>query len=316
MNERAVRVSAVVCTRNRASSIGDAVGSLLACDHPSFEVVVIDQSTDDATVAALRAFGSDPRLRVVSTQTKGLGLARNVGLDCAVGRIVAFTDDDCVVPPDWLTVMERAFDVDESIGVVFCNVVAAAHDHDAGFIPDYVRHGDVLVRSFLRKLTARGIGAGLAVRRDEVLAMGGFDASLGAGARFSSCEDRDVAIRAIASGLAVYETAATAVVHAGFRTWQEGRELTERDWFGSGAAYSKIVSCRQWRALCVLGYEAFVIGLLKPFEPLLHFRRPQGLRRPLYFARGFLAGVRSPVDRRTMTFVVAGGITETQAVPQ
>src|SRR5438105_1416080 len=93
----------VVATRNRGPMIQEALSSILALREPGLEILVIDQSTNDSTRRAIADIsGCDPRLRVHSTRTEGLARARNLGIQLAVGDVVAFTDDDCVVDPGWL----------------------------------------------------------------------------------------------------------------------------------------------------------------------------------------------------------------------
>ena len=48
-NAAVPQVSAIICTRNRGDKIAAAVTSVLSCDHPSFDLTIIDQSTDDLT---------------------------------------------------------------------------------------------------------------------------------------------------------------------------------------------------------------------------------------------------------------------------
>lgn len=295
-------VSAVVCTRDRGDRIRSTVESILRNDHPRFELVVVDQSEHDDTHRAMASFTQDSRVRYVRSSERGLGRARNTGMDHARGGVIAFTDDDVTVPPGWLSAVVDAFRDHPRAGIVFCNVVAADHDPTAGFVPAYVREGSVEVSSLTGKCRARGIGAGLAVRREAVESIGGFDPLLGAGARFSSCEDGDVAVRLLLAGWHVYETDDVAVVHDGFRTWEEGRELTRRDWYGIGAAYSKPIRVGQFRALVVVLYEGVVRAALQPISMIARGRRPQGLKRAWYFWSGFVAGLRTSVDRSTLRF--------------
>lgn len=296
-------ISAVVCTRNRGASAAATIASILANTHPNFEVILVDQSTNQTTEEAVSGFRTDPRFRYLRSATKGLGRARNIGLAQAQSAIVVFTDDDCTVPEDWLAVMDATFAAAPRVTVAFCNVAAAPHDTTKGFIPAYMRKDSKLVRTFWDKCRARGIGAGIAVRRKEALALGGFDEQLGAGAHFPSCEDGDLAMRALAQGQWVYETDQVAVLHYGFRTWEEGKELTKRDWIGIGAAYAKPLLCGHWGALVVVLYEAGVVGLLVPLLLLLQLRKPQGLRRLSYFGIGFWQGWCTPVDREKMLFL-------------
>jgi glycosyltransferase involved in cell wall biosynthesis len=298
-------VTAAICTKDRPDLIATAVESVLRCDHPEFELIVVDQSTDGDTERALSAWRHDERLSYVKTSTIGLGASRNVALRAARFNVVAFTDDDCVVPTDWLTEMVKPFTTSSRTMVVFCNVVAGPHNPSLGFVPDYLDSRNTPIDSILAKLKARGIGAGMAVRRDSALSIGGFDGALGAGARFSSCEDRDIAVRAILTGYVVFETDAVSVVHHGFRTFEEGKALTRRDWVGIGAACSKPVKCRRWGALAIAAYEGIFIGFIKPLSLVFRGRRPQGIRRIKYFGRGFVAGLREPVDCATLLFETA-----------
>jgi GT2 family glycosyltransferase len=244
----------------------------------------------------------DSRLRYLRSNTKGLGRSRNIGLSEARSEVVAFTDDDCEAPPDWLERMAQVFDENPQAAVAFCNVDAAPHDRDAGFIPAYLRTESKLLTTIKDKCRARGIGAGLAVRRPVVQALGGFDEMLGAGAIFPSCEDGDMAVRALLAGYHVYETHRVAVLHYGYRTNAEGRELSRRDWHAIGAAYAKPLKAGHWRFFVVPAYEFFVCALWPPLKDLLHLRRPRGIMRITAFLRGFVAGWRTPIDKKTLLF--------------
>src|SRR5579871_4460836 len=90
-------VSALICTRNRGDSLIPTVRSILRPNNPCMELVIIDQSSDDATENALKPFMSDSRLRYLRTTTRGKGIALNIGLEECRGEIVAITDDDCEV---------------------------------------------------------------------------------------------------------------------------------------------------------------------------------------------------------------------------
>jgi GT2 family glycosyltransferase len=297
-------ISAVICTRNRGDSAVEAVRSVLANTHVSFEVILVDQSEGKETEQATTRFLSDPRFRYIPTTTVGLGRARNIGLEHALAPIVAFTDDDCSVPENWLEVIERCFAEYSQVTVLFTNVVGTPHDGSAGFVPTYERNSSKVIRSFWSKCGARGIGASMAVRRDPILQIGGFDAMLGAGSQFSSAEDSDIALRAIALGHWVYETDRVAVLHDGYRTWVEGRALARRDWFGIGAAYVKPLRARHWGMILIVLYELIGSCFLEPLQPLLSLRRPRGLGRILAFSRGFYAGLRYPLDKKRIMYLV------------
>ena len=297
-------MSAVICTRNRGEGVVAALTTLLANSHPSFEAILVDQSDNDDTFIAIERFKTDPRFRYLRTPTKGLGISRNIGLSLASGEFVAFTDDDCEVPPDWLERIEIAIRRYSRVALVFCNVLPGPHDEAKGFIPQSVRRNSLLVCSIHHKYRARGIGAGMAMRRTVILNdLGGFDECLGAGAMFFSSEDIDLAIRALLKGWWIYETVETAVIHNGFRTWAQGGDLTKRDWAGIGATYAKTVKCRYWQTVGILAYEVLIHTLWEPTIEVLQRRRPRGFKRFIYFWRGFIAGLQTPVDRARIVYM-------------
>ena len=297
-----VAVTAVVCTRNRGAAIAAALHSLLANMPAQFELLIVDQSTSDDTQHAVAPFVADPRVRYVRSATVGLGRARNIGLRLAQTEVVAFTDDDCEVPPDWLAQMSRSFSEHPRVAVTFCSVTAGPHDVHAGFVPVYRCQGTRVLRRIGEKPRARGIGAGMAVRRRAMVELGGFDEELGAGATFPSWEDGDVASRALLGGYEVCETDRTAVVHFGFRSWEEGRRLSRRDWVGIGAGCAKPLRAGRWRFAAVALYELCACALWPGIRDVLRFKWPSGLGRAFYFAEGFVRGLGAPFDRKLLVF--------------
>lgn len=297
-------ISAVICTRNRSADALRAARSVLANTHPSFELILVDQSTDDATFAALAPLMADPRLRYLRTATAGKGRACDLGWRVARGQIVAFTDDDCSVPPDWLIQMERAFEQSPQIGLVFCTVQAAEHDPRAGYIPAFEVRQSRLHRGDgqLWHYGIRGMGAGMAIRRSALERLDGFDHRLGPGSAFMSGEDHDIAMRALLSGIWIFETNATAVTHYGFRSWGEGKGHGRRDFFSIGAVYIKPLKQGQLRGLLVLCSRPMIVGLLQPIDDILHLRKPRGFGRLFYYLEGIWAGLRAPMASATLRY--------------
>jgi hypothetical protein len=214
--------------------------------------------------------------------------------------LVAFTDDDCEVPTDWLRVMQAVLEEHPSAALVFCTVHAGPHDQTKGFVPGFICSGTLLHTKFTPKV--RGMGAGLAVQRKTLLDIGGFDEELGPGARFPSCEDRDLVVRALLANRPVCTTDRTSVIHLGFRTWQEGKALGKRDFVGIGAACAKPILAGHWSFLPMAMHEGLVESFLSPLSDVLRLRRPRGLGRTLYFWRGFLGGALTRLDREHLVY--------------
>jgi glycosyltransferase involved in cell wall biosynthesis len=298
-------ISAVVCTRNRGDRIVPTITTLLANDQPDFEVLVVDQSPGDETEEALAPFRHDQRFRYERIASTGIGPSRNYAVDAARAELIAFTDDDCAVPEDWLSTIVRLFGEHPTIGMLYCNVKPAPYDPSLGFVPTYERPGDHLVDSMIAKCRGRGIGAGMAMRRSIVQSVGNFDATLGADFPGVVGEEGDLTVRVILNGHPVLETDQTYVVHDGFRTWQQGKDLTRRNFIGIGLVCCKPLRCGHLRAIVVVLYEGVVVALGGPLRSLLRGRPPRGLRAFWFFWVGFVRGLRHPIDKRTMCYVPA-----------
>jgi glycosyltransferase involved in cell wall biosynthesis len=298
--ERKELITALVCTRNRGAKIAATVRSILANAHPRFELVVVDQSDDEETVVALRPFAADPRFVYVPSDTVGKGKALNIGLNRARGSVVALTDDDCRVPADWLSGIAALMRRYPQAALLFTNVQAPEYDREAGFIPTCDFSQERLVTSLRER--PWGIGAGMALRRDTIRAIGGVDEMLGPGGPFFSGEDIDLLLRTILKGYGVIETNQIAVIHDGFRDWGQGRALMERDWFSLGAVYSKFLRRRPRRSWRYVLYQIVMKLLWPPVVKLQRDGRLQGWVPIKSFVDGLQHGWQTPLDPRMMLF--------------
>ncbi|HET7543358.1 MAG TPA: glycosyltransferase family 2 protein [Polyangiaceae bacterium] len=295
-------VSAVVCTRNRPEPVARVVRSLLRSPNADLELLVVDQSDGPETENALGPLLSDARLRYCRSKARGKGAALNEGIRAARGEIVVCTDDDCEAPPDWVDEMANALKSQPSAVVAFCSVVPVPHDERAGYVPAYQLKKNRLLRSVSAICGGLGIGAGMALRRDFALSMGGFDEAFGPGARFPSADEWDIAMRALLTGHHVFETAETEIVHDGFRTFQEGRAHARRDWVALGAVCAKPLRAMHLRAAIVPLWLFSTRAVWPPIEDALHLRKPRGLIRIVAFVEGFGKGLRTAVDPATLRF--------------
>ncbi|MFZ0544107.1 MAG: glycosyltransferase [Candidatus Promineifilaceae bacterium] len=301
-NEDMIETSVVVCTRNRGNRVEKSIETILKNQAASFEVILIDQSTNDLTCAAIEPFLSDGRFRYIHSTTVGTGRSRNIGLRESKGEFVLFTDDDCSVPDNWVEVMTGIFKANDLIGMAFCNVLPGPFDPQSGFIPTYSTKEAFTARSIKDKWRARGIGAGMGVRRECALQIGGFDEMLGPGAKFPANEEGDLAVRMLLNGWYVHETKDVAVIHDGFRTWEQGKILAKRNWIGVGAAYAKPIKSGNWRFVSTVLYEGFVNTLLRAVAPVVRLRKPRGFRSFFYFWYGFFLGFQVPVESQSLLF--------------
>jgi O-antigen biosynthesis protein len=213
-------VVVTTCAKPRAAS--RAVASVLACESPPQEVIVVEnRPAGSPTADVLRErFGEDARVACVEEPRRGLSYARNRGLAAAGGEIVVFTDDDVVVAPGWIGAIRAAFARHPAAVCVTGPIAALALDGEAQrtfeqftrFDKGAERQVYALARPpaddplFPYAPGRFGSGANIALRADFARALGGFDVRLGAGTRARGGEDLDLFIRVLrAGGQLVYE---------------------------------------------------------------------------------------------------------------
>ena len=163
------RISVVVCTRNGARTLHKCFEGVRELEYPNFEVIVVNDGSTDRTAEITRAYG----FRLVSTPNKGLGAARNLGMEAATGEIVAYLDDDAYPDPHWLTYLAATFRRTTFAGVGGPNIPPLGN----GSIADCIANapgGPIHV--LLTDSEAEHIpGCNMAFRKAALQAIGGFD---------------------------------------------------------------------------------------------------------------------------------------------
>jgi len=163
-------VSVVVCAYDAERTIRECLESLTRLRYPDLEVIVVNDGSRDRTPAIAREF---PRFRLLEQENRGLSAARNAGIEAARGEVVAFTDADCAVDPDWLVYLVRRLQDGGFAGVGGPNV-PPPEDH---WVPDAVaRAPGGPTHVLLTDLVAEHVpGCNMAFWRRHLVEVGGFD---------------------------------------------------------------------------------------------------------------------------------------------
>ncbi len=305
-------VTVVLCTKDRPQMLAAALASLLALDYPRWELVVVDNAPSDDATERYLASVDDPRVRRVLEAVPGLARARNTGVLAARGEIVAFTDDDVLVDPDWLTRLVAAFELAPAVGCVSGLVPSGElRTPTQAFFDQRVTWSDAVGRQvfsladppagtplFPFQVGEYGTGANFALRRATIFQLGGFDEALGVGTPTGGGEDLDMFVRVILAGWALVVEPSALVWHR-HRDDQQALTQQARGYGrGLGAWLTKIATTPATAALAAR-------------------RAAVGLRRLAAVRRGSVSARSASLDHGLPPAYVAElGRLETRAVLQ
>jgi len=162
-------ISVVICSYNGSRTIRQSLAALRRLDYPKFEIIVVDDGSEDHTAKIATEFD----IRLIRQKNAGLSAARNAGWRAAKGEIVAYLDDDAAPDRHWLLYLASAFMASDDAGVGGPNIsfqddkfIAHCVDHSPGN-PTHVLITD--------RIAEHLPGCNMAFRRASLEAVGGFN---------------------------------------------------------------------------------------------------------------------------------------------
>ena len=227
-SEAPASISHVVTTCNQASSVVRCVQAIIDSEGGPFEIIVVENRPAHSIVRAtlVSAFPGEDRVRFLEEPIPGLSRGRNAGLRAARSEIVAFTDDDVVVDPHWSDSLREAFAHHPDASCVTGPILPSELETSAQVLMEQFA---TLGKGFARRVYSLdhppepeeqplfpytagyfGSGGNAAFHRDALLALDGFDSTLGTGTPARGGEDLDIFIRLLLAGRTlVFEPSAT-----------------------------------------------------------------------------------------------------------
>ncbi|MBX2967286.1 MAG: glycosyltransferase [Cyclobacteriaceae bacterium] len=176
-----IPVSVIVCAHDEEQNLRELVPQLLAQDYPDFEVIVVNDRSNDATFDFLReASRFNPKLKVVQVEylpphANGKKYAITLAMKTASNEVVLLTDADCRPnSPAWIASMANRFTPDTQLVLGYSPYIK-----QPGFLNLFIRFETLFtalqyVGLALAGMPYMGVGRNLAYRKSLFLENKGF----------------------------------------------------------------------------------------------------------------------------------------------
>ncbi len=163
-----MKISVVIPALNEGHQIEHCLESLRCQRFRDFEVIVVDNGSTDDTERVARRYGC----RVIHEVRQGVSYARQRGFEAAHGELIASTDADTILPPNWLELIARSFEERPDQVGVYGRILLWEREGLSQWLAEF------LFSAFLRLNHLLGVphfcGPNFAVRREAFLQVGGF----------------------------------------------------------------------------------------------------------------------------------------------
>lgn len=152
------RVSVIMPNYNHAPYLKERLDSILAQDYPDFEVILLDDASTDESVAILKDYAQNPKVKTLVVNEKNSGnpfLQWQRGLQEATGEYVWIAESDDVAEPTLLSTLVEAMEQKHAT-LAFCHSQwidsegkPIARTQDSRWKRDFSMAGGTFVRRYL-----------------------------------------------------------------------------------------------------------------------------------------------------------------------
>jgi glycosyltransferase involved in cell wall biosynthesis len=188
-----------VCARNNASTIREAIDSIITQDFPQelVELIVVDGDSRDKTLSIVKEILVNSAIRSKTfKENMGLGYARQIVIDNAAGRYVIWVDGDMIIPTSYLRDLVNFMEEHPEVGIAKGKQALEPGENLLATLEAYSRAAGKMVDYGSKKAFLKALGtSGSIYRTEAIIQVGGFDKDLK-----GYCEDWDIEIRVRAAG--------------------------------------------------------------------------------------------------------------------
>lgn len=272
-----MRFSLICATLRRNEEFARLLESLAEQTHGDFELVVVDQNSDDRLLPIIESYSNQLNINRIRVRPKGASAARNAGIEVAKGDLIGFPDDDCWYARNHLDKVATFFDshpqwdglsslcVDEN-GAVSVGMPSKR----SGPVTRY-------------NVWVRIMAATLFLRRQVVERTGSFREDLGPGAAtpWVGSEEMDYVLRALGLGFKIHYEPTAAVFHPAKETSYD--RATRDRVYGYSLAMGRVMAIHKhpspvvlWWLFRALAGATISMATLNPAKARFHMRAFQG----------------------------------------
>ncbi len=230
-----IEFSLVLPTLNRVQELESFFESLLLQNYNKFEVIVVDQNTDDRLVDLIQSYQKHFPILHLRESKRGLSRARNKALQYIQGDLVAFPDDDCIYSNGLLRNVAQFFDQNPQRQGLITRIFDLEEDENA-----FKNCGDDQAAEVdYWKAYRVAVSCGIFIRANVVDTLR-FDEKLGVGAEtiWQTGDETDFVFRAIKKGYKFYYSVDLIVRHPNPLKKVAFRKLIKRAYpYGIGHGY-------------------------------------------------------------------------------
>lgn len=184
------KISVIIPCYNQAHFLDEAVESVLAQTFQDFEIIIVDDGSDDESSVNILNNYEKPKTKIIRTSNNGPSIARNMGIESAMGEYILPIDADDKIHAEYLEKAAHILDKNPKIGIVYCEAELFGDKSGKWNLPEH---------KFPHILLANCIFCTAMFRKSDWLDVGGYKAEME-----HSSEDWEFWLSLIEKGLEVY----------------------------------------------------------------------------------------------------------------
>jgi glycosyltransferase involved in cell wall biosynthesis len=281
-----MKVSLVLATLGRDLELADFLKSLLLQTYKNFELIIIDQNKDGKIDAIVELFKSNLDVQHIKVDFTGNARARDYGISFALGRIIAFPDDDCAYDKDVLEKVVAEFNRRPNLSILVAGSYDLASSNFSIGVNSPKAH-------YFSRFSMMGVEFTQFFDRNRIDSQQlHLDHDFGIGSKYSGAEGFEMLYRLLRDGNVAFYTPYIKIYHPDKDHYKLGTGRMLMYSTGIGAYIRKFANQRDVFIWYYIARKMFIAPVLKMLLALVFFN-PKKLAYSFYnlvgIWRGFLA---------------------------